>query len=344
MKRDPFEIGNARVAPGTRQTVELPVSQLPDHTAVNMSAHVVHGKKPGPVVFISAAIHGDEIVGVEIVRRLLKAKPVSRLSGTLICVPIVNSFGFLNRSRYLPDRRDLNRSFPGMEHGSLASRLADIFMREVVGRSDLGIDLHSAAIPRSNLPQIRLTPDNPRLRTLGEAFAAPVMLPSKLRDGSLRAAAEEVGVDVLLFEGGEGLRFDEFVVRSGVSGILRALHALGMLPKKSIPKARASTLMATDSSWERASIGGLMRAYKGLGDMVSAGESLGMIADPLGESEAEIIAETSGLIIGRTCMPLVNEGDAIFHIAELEASDTEAVREVSAHRDAPALFDEDEII
>lgn len=344
MTRDAFEIGGVRIAAGTRQTVNLPVSHLPDHTEIGMSVHVIHGKRPGPVVFLSAAIHGDEIVGVEIVRRILKSKPAERLAGTLLCVPIVNSFGFLNHSRYLPDRRDLNRSFPGMPHGSLASRLANIFMTEIVARADLGIDLHSAAIPRSNLPQIRLTSGNERLRKLGEAFAAPVMLESKLREGSLRQAAEEAGVDVLLFEGGEGLRFDEFVVRAGVSGILRVLAELGMVPRRAAPKARAASLMAKGSGWERAPKGGLMRSFKGLGEIVRKGECLAAIADPFGDGEVELLSSTSGLIIGRSDMPLVNEGDALFHIAELEETRHEAEEGLTAYRDAPALFDEDEII
>jgi predicted deacylase len=142
----PFQIGDAEIAPGTRQTVELPVSVLSDHTPVTLSAHVIHGRKPGPAMFVSAAIHGDEVIGAEIVRRLLRAAPVARLSGTLVTVPIVNSFGFLNQSRYLPDRRDLNRCFPGSAEGSLAGRLADLFLTEVVRRCDVGIDLHSAAV------------------------------------------------------------------------------------------------------------------------------------------------------------------------------------------------------
>ncbi|MFP4328899.1 MAG: succinylglutamate desuccinylase/aspartoacylase family protein, partial [Paracoccaceae bacterium] len=190
-QRDGFELGGALIAPGTRRTVDLPVSILSDHTPVTMSVHVIHGRRPGPVVFVSAAIHGDEVIGVEIVRRLLRAQPLRGMSGTLLAVPIVNTYGFLSHSRYLPDRRDLNRVFPGHPSGSLASRLAHLFMEEIVSRSDLGIDLHSAAIRRVNLPQIRLTPGNARLAELGRAFGAPVMMTSKLREGSLRMAAEE---------------------------------------------------------------------------------------------------------------------------------------------------------
>ena len=224
--RAAFEIGGHLVAAGTRKTVNLPVSVLSDHTPVSMSAQVIHGRAAGPVVFVSAGIHGDEIIGVEIVRRLLRASNFKSLKGTLVFVPIVNTFGFINHSRYLPDRRDLNRMFPGSAKGSLASRLAHLFVNEIVARSDLGIDLHSAAIHRTNFPQIRISPDNPRMAELAGVFGAPVILQSPLRDGPLRGTARELGKDVLLYEAGEGLRFDETSVRAGVSGVLRVLHHL----------------------------------------------------------------------------------------------------------------------
>ena len=155
MPRAPFDIAGAQIAAGEVRTVEIPVSTLPDHTPVNLSVQVRHGRRAGPVMFVSAAVHGDEVIGVEIVRRLLRAPQLAGLRGTLLVVPVVNSFGFLNRSRYLPDRRDLNRCFPGHRSGSLGSRLAYIFLNEVVLRCQFGIDLHSAAIHRTNLPQLR---------------------------------------------------------------------------------------------------------------------------------------------------------------------------------------------
>src|SRR6056297_4152673 len=238
-KQQGFDINGEQIATGSRRTVEIPVSTLTDDTPVHLSVHVIHGRRPGPVLFVSAAIHGDEVIGVEIMRRLLRAKPLDSMAGTLLAVPIVNTFGFLNHSRYLPDRRDLNRCFPGHATGSMASRLAHIFMTEVVNRSDLGIDLHSAAIRRNNLPQLRLTAGNDRLRDLADVFGAPVVMTSNLRDGSLRMAAEDAGVDVLLYEGGEGLRFDELPAQAGVSGILRVMNHLGMIGQKGVPKKRA---------------------------------------------------------------------------------------------------------
>ncbi len=343
-KRKPFEIAGMSIAPGTRRTVDVPVSWLADHTPVHLSVHVVHGRKPGPVIFVSAAVHGDEVIGVEIVRRLLQSKAVTTgMAGTLLAVPIVNTFGFLNHSRYLPDRRDLNRCFPGHPTGSMASRLAHIFMTEVVQRSDLGIDLHSAAIRRTNLPQLRLTSGNKRLRGLADVFAAPVVMTSNLRDGSLRMAAEGAGVDVLLYEGGEGLRFDELAAQSGVAGILRVMNHLGMIGKKGVPRKRAEPLYCGDSSWYRAPAGGLFRGYQAIGDTVQPGMVMGAIADPFGEFEAEVVSDRTGIIIGRTNMPVVYEGDALFHVAEA-ARDDEVMEDMSLHLTTAPMFDEDEII
>jgi len=345
-KREPLQIGDAVIAPGSRQTVEIPVSVMPDHTPVTLSTQVIHGREAGPSVFISAAIHGDEIIGVEIVRRLLRSPKLRRLNGTLLAVPVVNSFGFINRSRYLPDRRDLNRSFPGSEQGSLAGRLASIFLEQIVLRCDVGIDLHSAAIHRTNLPQIRIAPGSERLQKLASAFAAPVTLTSPLRDGSLRQAAREVGIDMLLFEAGEALRFDETAIRTGVSGILRVLSALEMINDKGLRLPRIKQIRSRSSYWVRAEVGGLMRGYKTIGNLVGAGEVLGMIADPFGAVEAPIRARDAGLIIGRSHLPLVNEGDGLFHIARVASqNDAEtALDQLNAHLDESPLFDEDEII
>ena len=172
----PFEIAGHKVAPGARAQIDLPISILPDHTPVGLSLEVIHGKRPGPTMFVSAAVHGDELIGVEIVRRLLRAPQLKSLRGTLLVIPVVNSFGFLNRSRYLPDRRDLNRCFPGHPSGSLGSRLAHIFLNDVVLRCDFGIDLHSAAIHRTNLPQVRISPSDAVTRRMAASFAAPVVL------------------------------------------------------------------------------------------------------------------------------------------------------------------------
>lgn len=344
--RDAFEIGETTIAAGSRQTVNLPVSILSDHTPVTMSAHVIHGKREGPCIFISAGIHGDEVIGVEIVRRLLRTPNLKSLRGTLIVVPIVNTFGFLNHSRYLPDRRDLNRSFPGSKGGSLASRLAHHFMTDIVSRCSFGIDLHSAAIHRTNLPQVRVSANNKKTLRMARVFGAPVILTSALREGSLRQEAKEVGVDVLLYEAGEGLRFDEMSVRAGVAGILRVMKELGMLPAKGIAAAKASPLLCSDSHWLRSPAGGLLRMFKSEGDVVDEGEVLAAISDPFGEVEQELTAKSSGVIVGRAVMPIVNEGDAVFHIASVKSNDhaEAAMDDLNTQLEEDPLFDEDEII
>lgn len=346
MVRPAFQLGGNRIAAGSRVTVDLPVSVLSDHTPVTMSVHAVHGSKPGPTMFVSAAIHGDEVVGAEIVRRLLRIPQLDNLRGTLLAIPIVNSFGFFNHSRYLPDRRDLNRSFPGSPSGSLASRLAHLFLTEIVARCDYGIDLHSAAIHRTNLPQIRVTPGNSKVLKLARDFGAPLMLTSKIREGSLREAASAAGVEILLYEAGEGLRFDEFAVRSGMAGIMRVLASTGMISSKGIAKVRKPSILSTSSTWLRAPAGGLLRAFKSAGDMVAPGDVLGIVSDPFGEQETELKAPESGLVIGRTNLPIVNEGDGLFHIARIDRKlDPEATIEtLAAQLDADPIFDEDEII
>jgi len=344
--RHAFRIGDHRIAPGTRTTIDLPVSVLSDHTPVTMSVQVIHGRLAGPTMFVSAAVHGDEVIGVEIVRRLLRTPNLDRMKGTLLAIPIVNAFGFMNHSRYLPDRRDLNRSFPGSSKGSLAARLAYLFMHEIVAKSDVGIDLHSAAIHRTNLPQIRVSPSKPDTMILAKVFGAPLILTSKLRDGSLRQAAQQKGVDVLLYEAGEGLRFDEFAVRAGVTGILRVMRHLEMISGKGIAKPKSAPIQTSASYWLRAPAGGLLRTFKSTGDEVVSGDVLGAISDPFGETETEVVVDEPGLLIGRTNLPVVNEGDGLFHIARLKRSDdAEAtIGSLTTQLDEDPLFDEDEII
>lgn len=344
--RAPYRLGAGEVAAGTRATVDLPVSSLSDHTPVTMSAHVVHGKADGPTVFVSAGVHGDEVIGIEIVRRLLKSPGLRALRGTLIVVPIVNSFGFFNRSRYLPDRRDLNRSFPGGENGSLAARLANLFLREIVARADLGIDLHSAAIHRMNYPQVRVAPDDDALTRLADVFGAPIVMRSALRPGSLRSAARAVNTPVLLYEGGEGLRFDEVSVRAGLAGILRVMHDLGMISGRGVAPAKAPPQHCASSKWLRAPMGGLFRSFRTDGEAVRKDDVLGSVSDPFGEREREIRALFDGIIVGRAVMPVVNEGDAVFHLAAVGSIRRAhaAMGDHSAQLADDPMFDEDEII
>lgn len=345
MSRAAFDIAGQSVAPGTSLRVALPVSTLPDHTPVNLSVEVHHGKRAGPTMFVSAAVHGDEVIGVEIVRRLLRAPQLAALRGTLLVVPVVNSFGFLNRSRYLPDRRDLNRCFPGSPSGSLGSRLAHIFLNDIVLRCDFGVDLHSAAVHRTNLPQVRVSPSDPVTQRMAKDFGAPVVLTSGLRDGSLRAVAADKGTPVLLYEAGEGLRFDEMAVRAGLAGILRVMRGADMLPAKGIAAAKVAPYMCSASRWLRAPAGGLLRTFRAEGDTVQEGEVLATVSDPFGHEETDLTAPFAGILIGRAILPVTNEGDAVYHLAQLDPSaDGDTVDDLATQLETDPLFDEDEII
>jgi len=331
----PFEIGGSVVPPGDRATINLEVSTLANATRMNLPVHVVHGQSKGPVFFLSGVVHGDEIQGLEIVRRVLAHDVLNKMAGTLLAVPIVNAFGFLNHSRYMPDRRDLNRSFPGSDQGSLASLLADLFFREVVCRAQYGIDLHTAALHRSNLPQVRLAPGDDELMRLAEAFAAPVILISKLREGSLRQCAEEKGIKVLLYESGEALRFDEAAIAMGVTGILRVMKAVGMLSDAPPVSPNHKAVQSNSSTWVRAPEGGILHSVRQVGDQVGFREPIGIITDPMGTVTVPVFAEDDGIIIGRTNLPIVNRGDALFHLARIRHKAKEPVLPTP---------DEDEII
>lgn len=315
MARESFAIGNVRVRAGSTQDVELPISRMVTGANVNLPVRVIHGREPGPVVWITGVIHGDEVLGVEIIRRVMAGLSAKTFRGTLLAVPVVNVLGFMTGDRYLPDRRDLNRSFPGSARGSLASRIAHLLMTEVVSKCDLGIDLHTAADRRTNLPQIRADLDDPRTRELAEAFGAPVMLHARLRDGSLRQAALEVGARVLLYEAGEILRFDEEPIAMGVAGVHRVLAAMGMVEDATTDAPPAESVTCRDSGWVRARSTGILHLEVGLGDWVEEGRRLGGLSDTFGRRVRLVHADRSGVVIGLTRAPIVNAGDALVHIA-----------------------------
>lgn len=319
--------------PGNRAKIEIPVATLFDYTQLSIPVEVIRGKKPGPTIFVSGAIHGDEIIGVEIVKRLLARKELNKIAGTLIAIPIVNPFGYNNNIRYLPDRRDLNRCFPGSPDGSLAARIAHVFMSEIVEKCSFGIDIHSAAIHRTNFPQIRLDLHDSKLLHLSEAFAAPVVVHSPLRSGTLRKAAAEKGIPTLLFEGGEALRFDESSINVALRGIINIMKELKMLPKELISDHQPNVITAKSSHWIRAAASGSLRVAKKLGSFVQSGELLGIISDPYGSREFEVKAVKPGIIIGCVTLPLVNRGNALFHIATLE--------DMRLHDDTNVVYDSD---
>ncbi|PLX93433.1 MAG: succinylglutamate desuccinylase [Desulfuromonas sp.] len=310
-------IGGVQISPGQRQTIDLPVAKLYTHTEMTMPIHVVCGKRPGPTLFVSSAIHGDELNGVEIIRRLLKRKDLSRIHGILILIPIVNSFGFIHRDRYLPDRRDLNRSFPGSERGSLAGRIADLLLTEVISQSTHGIDLHTGSNHRFNLPQIRGFLDDEETASLAEAFGAPVMINSRLRDGSLREAVAEKNIPILLYEGGEAFRFNEFAIKVGYLGVVKVMRGIGMLPPQKTSKVR-NVFRATASRWVRSPVSGILSNVVNVGKSVKKGDCLAVVSDPFGENEEVIRSTFEGLVIARSELPLAYEGDALFHIATMD--------------------------
>lgn len=344
MMNETLDINGTRVPPGTRATIDIPLTKLYTHTMLAMPVHVVHGKKPGARLFVSAAIHGDELNGVEIIRRLLKQPQLKRLHGTLFAIPIVNVHGFLERSRYLPDRRDLNRSFPGSEHGSLAARVSRLFMEQIVARCTHGIDLHTGGLHRSNLPHIRAYLDDAETARLADAFGTAVMINSNLRDGSLRQAAVEKGIPMLLYEAGEALRFDEVSISAGVKGIVNVMRALDMLPHVRPKRGKViQPVVARSSSWVRAPESGILRALVPLGASVSKGDKLAIVADPFGEREIQVIAPCNGIIIGRSNLPLVHEGEALFHLARFQKLDDAAAQLEEfndVHRSSEAVYTE----
>jgi len=333
----PIQIGNVEVRPGQRVSVNLPIANLYTSTSLYMPVKVLCGRRAGPIMFLSAAIHGDELNGVEIIRRLLKRQVLKSIRGTLLAVPIVNVHGFIDQSRYLPDRRDLNRSFPGSPKGSIAARLANTFLKEIVLKCEIGIDLHTGALDRANLPQIRANLDDPQITELAQAFGAPVVVNATLRDGSLRACAAGHDIPVMIYEAGQALRFDEVSIRAGIRGILQVMRKLGMLPAaERAPQTRS--VIARSTSWVRATTSGIVTGAVPLGTRVKENERLALISDPLGDLEENIIAPFDGIVIGSSRLPLAHEGDALFHLAAFRSVGRAegAVEEFAAIHD-PAL-------
>ena len=329
----PLAIGGESVAAGTRRTIHLPLPYFYTHAPTTMPIHVVRGRDPGPCLLATSALHGDEINGIEIIRRLLGNKVLGRMKGSLILIPVVNVFGFVGQSRYLPDRRDLNRSFPGSPKGSMAARLANLLVTEVLPACTHAIDLHTGAVGRENLAQIRGCFDgNDELAELAKAFRAPVVLDLGLRAGTLRETAHKRGIPSLVYEAGEALRFDEVSIRAGVSGMLNILAHLGMIRKRIAHKGH-QPIVATSTQWIRAPQSGVTRSLVALGARVSAGETLAYISDPFGEHEEEITSTASGIVIGRTLLPLVHEGEAVFHIAKFSHT-SEAAESIEIFQDA----------
>lgn len=309
-------VNGIKVEPGERRRVELPMGGLPTQTPLTLPVEIVRGLEPGPRVWVSAALHGDEVNGVEIVRALLDDLDPLKMSGAVIAVPIVNIFGFINQSRYLPDRRDLNRSFPGNKKGSLAGRLARLFLDEIVAQCTHGIDLHTAAVGRYNFPHVRGDLSDPQTRRILEAFGADVMMDAAPPRGSLRQTAARKKIPMVLFEGGEAMRFDRSVVEIGLAGTRRVLKALGVADFKDV-EGRGANQETSHTSWVRARRAGILRVEVESGAYVKKGQRLGTVGDAFDSSAAPLKSPFEGIVLSHVTHPLVHQGEAMFHVARL---------------------------
>lgn len=310
-------INGETILPGQSKTINMEIARL--HTATKLKIPVIieRSKTDGPVVLFSAGIHGDEINGVEIVRQIIVRKINKPKIGTIICIPVINIFGFVNKTREFPDGRDLNRVFPGSKNGSLASHFAWHILTGIIPHVDYCIDFHAGGASRFNAPQIRVEPDNEELKNLSDIFNAPFTLYSKNIAGSFRNACGKLGVKMLLFEGGKSLDINNDVTQEGVQGAKRVLEHLGMLNIRKNAKApERPPLYIRDSAWVRARNSGMFQSRVHAGQFVTKGEIIAIITDPFGKFEQKVKAPNSGYIINANDGPIVYQGDAIFHITQ----------------------------
>jgi len=312
--RAPYTLAQTRVEAGARALVRLPVARLPTGQLLDIPVHVLHGTRPGPTMFVSAALHGDELGGIASLRALLQILDPQTMSGTLLAVSVINGFGVINASRYLPDRRDLNRSFPGSKRGSLTARLAKLLLESVVARCEFGIDLHSGSAGRANLPQIRCNLEDPRTRALAEAFSGPLLLHARVRPGTLRGAGAKRGIPVLLHEGGEAHRLNRIPVQAAVDGVLRVMSSEGLWDGPA-PTFAGTCRSAGRSRWLRATQSGLCEVLPQLGDEIEKGQPLARIYDPSTMVQRTVTSASTGLVIGVQRQALVYQGDALVHVA-----------------------------
>jgi predicted deacylase len=305
------------ILPGESRTINMEIARLHTMTKLKIPVIIERSKTDGPVVLFSAGIHGDEINGVEIVRQIIVRKINKPKIGTIICIPVINIFGFVNKTREFPDGRDLNRVFPGSKNGSLASHFAWHILTDIIPNVDYCIDFHAGGASRFNAPQIRVEPDNEELKKLSDVFNAPFTLYSKNIAGSFRNACGKLGVKMLLFEGGKSLDLNQEVTQEGVQGAKRVLQHLGMLSIRKNAKApERPPLYISESGWIRARNSGMFQSRVHAGQFVTKGEVIAIITDPFGKFEQKVKAPNSGYIINANDGPIVYQGDAIFHITQ----------------------------
>ena len=320
----PIVIFGESIIPGESKTINVEIARLHTTTKLNIPVIIRRSKIDGPVVLFSAGIHGDEINGVEIVRQLISKKINKPKRGTIICIPIINVYGFVNKSREFPDGRDLNRVFPGSKTGSLASRFAFHILTEIMPIVNYAVDFHAGGASRFNAPQIRLTHNNKELKVLADVFNAPFTLYSKNISGSFRSASEKLNVKMLLFEGGKSLDINNAIANEGVNGVKRLLSHLEMLdPKHIVTNQKTPTIYIEKSGWVRAKCSGLLHDYNTIGTFVRKGSILATITDPYGKFERKVKAPNDGYVINANYSPIVYEGDAIYHMSNTNEEDEE---------------------
>jgi predicted deacylase len=301
------------IALGEDRQIDLKIARLPTYTNIDLPVHIYRGPEDGPVLLMTGGLHGDEINGIEIIRRMINRGAIKPQRGTVIALPLVNVYGFIQSERGLPDGKDINRSFPGVKNGSLARLLAYTLMNEIVPHIDVGVDFHTGGSTRANYPQVRAVLDWEENKRLAEAFASPFIVHSKLIDKSFRKAAHKKGKNILVYEVGESLRFDEFGIEEGVNGALRLMHHMNMIDDAPDPH---KSIWVYDTTWIRARYAGLFRPLVDLGAEVKKREVVGTITDPFGDFQYKIKAPASGHIIGLNNNPVIHKGDALMHLGK----------------------------
>lgn len=309
---DFLEINDEIIVPGEDKKLNLQIARLPTYTNIDLPVRVIRAKEPGPVVLLTGGLHGDEINGIEIVRRLISNKLLKLECGSIVAIPLMNIYGFIQNVRGVPDGKDINRSFPGSKTGSLAKLVAHTIMKKIIPIIDVGIDFHTGGSSRANLPQIRAVLNIDQNLELAKAFAPPVILHSGLIDKSFRKAAYKQGKHILVYETGESLRFDSNGIQEGINGTLRLLKHLNMI--KEAPAPHESEIFET-SDWVRASFAGLYQSKLKLGDWVEKKSTIGFITDPFGNEKKLLKSRYEGRVIGINNCPVVHKGDAVLHIA-----------------------------
>lgn len=310
--RSPLIISGKQILPGEEAVINVNIGKLPSHASIDLNITVARAVEDGPTLLLSGGLHGDEINGIEIVRRIIEREHHIPKIGTVICIPIINMYGFINFSRYVPDGKDVNRSFPGNKNGSLASRVAHYLTHNIIPKIDVGLDFHTGGGERTNYPQLRCVLKDERNAEIANVFQPPFIINSAYRPKSLRQTAARMGKHILVYEGGESTRFDEFAIEQGIEGALRVMKHLGM--RERAPVADQKSIVVKNSSWVRAKSSGIFHTLIAYGDEVQRNQVVGHISDPFGASKSRIKSPANGYVIGLNHNPIVHQGDAIMHI------------------------------